>query len=118
MTNPGLKRADKIKAAGMGFFWLNAFYVVYCARPEDWFGGMGFIPLAKITGIGAFLAFLFSSGKGKRKFRELPIESYFLLGLIAVLFVSSVFSPVWPGGALSRTMDFAKVWVVWVLTFL
>jgi O-antigen ligase len=102
----------------VSFFWLNAFYVVYCARPEDWFAPFGIIPLAKITGIGAFLAFLFSGGKGKRKFRELPVESYFLLAMIAILMVSSVFSPVWRGGAVSRTMDFAKVWVVWVLTFL
>jgi len=102
----------------MSFFWLNAFYLVYCARPEDWFAPIGILPLAKITGIGAFLAFIFGGGKGKRKFRELPIESYFLLAMIVVLMVSSMFSPVWRGGAITRTMDFAKVWVVWVLTFL
>jgi O-antigen ligase len=27
-------------------------------------------------------------------------------------------SPIWKGGAISRTMDFAKVWVIWVLTYL
>jgi O-antigen ligase len=115
-TNPD--QNSRIKSAGVGFFWLNAFYLVYCARPEDWFGPIGIVPLAKITGVAAFLAFLFSSGRGKRKFRELPIESYFLLAMIAILMVSSVFSPIWKGGAISRTMDFAKVWVVWALTFL
>jgi O-antigen ligase len=108
----------RIKSAGMGFFWLSAFYVVYCARPEDWLPGLSVLPLAKITSIGAVLAFLFSAGRGKRKFRDLPIESYYLLVLIAILAISSVISPVWKGGAISRTIDFAKVYVVWVLTFL
>jgi O-antigen ligase len=102
----------------MGFFWLSAFYLVYCARPEDWFAPIGVIPLAKVTGVAAVLAFMFTGAKGKRKFRELPIESYFLLLMIMVLMVSSIFSPVWRGGAVQRTMDFAKVWVVYALTFL
>jgi O-antigen ligase len=102
----------------MGFFWLSAFYLVYCARPEDWFAPIGFIPLAKITGVGAVLAFMFSAKKGQRKFRELPIESYFLLLMIMILMLSSVLSPVWKGGAISRTLDFSKVWIVYALTFL
>ena len=113
-----MKPREKVKAVGMDFLWLSAFYIVYCARPEDWIRGLGFLPFAKITGIGAFVAFLLSSGKGKRKFRDLPIESYFLFFLIVVLTVSSLLSPIWKGGALSRTMDFSKVWVVWVLTYL
>ncbi len=108
----------RVKSAGMGFFWLSAFYLVYCARPEDWLPGLSVLPLAKITGIGAFLAFLFGAGRGKRKFRDLPVESYYLLGLIGILTISSLLSPVWKGGAISRTTDFAKVYVVWVLTFL
>src|SRR5258708_38823620 len=106
-SNP--EQNSRIKSAGMGFFWLNAFYLVYCARPADWFGPIGIVPLAKITGIAAFLAFLFSSGKGKRKFRALPIEPYFLLVMMAILLVSSVFSPFWKEAAISRTMDFTKV---------
>jgi len=31
------------------FFWLSAFYFVYCARPEDWIPGLAYIPLAKFT---------------------------------------------------------------------
>jgi len=102
----------------MAFFWLSAFYLVYCARPEDWLAGIGLLPLAKITGIAAFGAFLFGAGKGRRKFSELPLESYLLLAMIVILMVSSMLSPIWKGGAISRTMDFAKVWVVWALTFL
>jgi len=113
-----LNHNDRIKAAGGGFFWLSAFYLVYCARPEDWLHAMSILPLAKITGVGAFLALLFGAGKGKRRFRDLPPESYYLLTLIVVLFLSCLFSPIWRGGALTRTLDFSKVYVVWVLTFL
>jgi len=102
----------------MAFFCLSAFYLVYCARPEDWLTGVGFLPLAKITSAGAVLAFLFASGKGRRKFRDLPVEGYLLLAIIAILMVSSMLSPIWKGGAISRTMDFAKIWVIWVLTYL
>jgi hypothetical protein len=108
----------RLRGAGAAFFWLSGFYVVYCGRPEDWVPGIGFLPLAKITSAGAVLAFLFTSNKVRRKLRELPVESYLLLALIVGLFVSSAFSPIWKGGAISRTMDFGKVWVIWVLTFL
>ena len=107
-----------LKGAGLAFFWLSAFYLVYCARPEDWVGGLEFLPLAKITSVGAVLAFIFGSANGRRKFRELPVEAHLLLAIILILFASSAISPVWRGGAISRTMDFAKVWVIWILTFL
>lgn len=100
------------------FFWLTIFYVVYCARPEDWIPGLTYIPLAKITGICAFLSLLASVGKTQRKFKDLPRESFYLLTMIGILFLSAVLSPVWRGGALSRTLDFSKVYLAWVLTFL
>jgi len=99
------------------FFWLSAFYFVYCGRPEDWIPGLEYIPLAKISGVLALLGLL-SLGSTQRKFRDLPKESKYLLGLIGILFASAAFSPIWKGGALNRTLDFAKVWVVWLLTFL
>jgi len=113
----GLRQNQRLKSAGTAFFWLAAFFIIYCARPEDWIPAIGIVPLAKITGIGAFLAFLFGTGVGKRKFRELPSEAHFLLGMIVVLMISALLSPVWKGGALTRTMDFAKVFVAWALVF-
>jgi O-antigen ligase len=113
-----LQPSDRVQKAGMGFFWLSAFYLVYCARPEDWFSPIGIIPLAKVTGVMAVLSFMFSNRKGQRKFSELPVESYFLLLMIAILMLASLVSPVWKGGAISRTMDFSKVWIVYALTFL
>ncbi len=101
---------------GAAFFWLSAFYLVYCARPEDWIPGLLHIPLAKLTAIPA-LIFVFSTKTG-RKFRDRPKEANYLFALIIILIVSALFSPVWRGGALSHTVDFSKVLVVWVLTFL
>jgi O-Antigen ligase len=100
------------------FFWLSAFYLVYCARPEDWIPGLNYIPLAKISGIFALVALLMSAGRSKRGSRDLPREASYLFGMIGVLFVSALLSPVWRGGAVLKTLDFAKVAVAWVLTFL
>jgi O-antigen ligase len=100
------------------FFWLSAFYVVYCARPEDWIPGLSYIPMAKITGICALVALLSSAGRARRSFRNLPLEAKYLFGMIGVLFISALLSPVWRGGAFFKTLDFAKAAVAWVLTFL
>ena len=102
----------------VAFFWLAAFYFVYCARPEDWIPGLGIIPLAKITGICAFVALLASAGKAKRSIRDLPREGFYLLAIIGLMYFSAVLSPVWRGGAFSHTTDFSKIFVAWVLTFL
>ena len=100
------------------FFWLSAFYFVYCARPGDWIAGLKYIPLAKITGICAFLGLLMSLGRTRRGFKDLPREAIYLICLIGLLFVGALLSPVWKGGAFFRTLEFSKVVVAWVLTFL
>lgn len=108
------KKPANLKGA---FFWLSAFYFVYCARPEDWIPILKYIPLAKITGVFALLGLLNSLGRTQRKFRDLPPEANYLLGMIGVFVISALLSPIWAGGALRNTLDFAKVWIVWVLTF-
>jgi O-Antigen ligase len=118
MAEDPSRLVKRSSSQGMAFFWLSGFYFVYCIRPEDWIHPLGIVPLAKITGIGAFLAFLLGSSRGKRKFSQLPIESHYLLAMIGILMISSLASPIWRGGALSHTLDFAKVYIVWVLTFL
>lgn len=100
------------------FFWLTAFYVVYCARPEDYIPGLYYVPLAKITAAFTLMAIVSASGRTKRTFRDIPIEGKYLAGLIGWYFLSAIFSPIWKGGALSRSMDFSKVLVVYALTFL
>jgi hypothetical protein len=111
----GVRPSDPLKGA---YLWLSMFYLVYCARPEDWVPGLHFIPIAKISAIFAVLALLTSLGNSKRSLRHLPREGLYLLALICILFVSALLSPVWKGGAFFRTIDFAKVFVVWVLTVL
>jgi O-antigen ligase len=110
--------APNRSATSGAFFWLSMFYVVYCARPEDWIPGLSHIPMAKITGIFAFIGLLISLGRTQRKFNSLPRESFYLLGLCGVLYLSAFLSPIWRGGAVIRTIDFSKVYIAWVLTFL
>ncbi len=100
------------------FFWLSAFYFVYCARPEDWIPGLRYLPVAKITGIMALLGLFLSAGKTKRSLRDLPKEARYLLAIICLLYISSLLSPVWKTGALMHTIDFSKLYIAWVLTFL
>jgi len=99
------------------FFWLSAFYLVYCARPEDWIPGLKYIPLAKISGIFALVGLLLSAGKAKRGLRDLPREAKYLTAIIGLLVIAALLSPVWKGGALVKTLDFSKVLVAWMLTF-
>lgn len=105
------------KAFSGGFFFLSAFFVIYCCRPEDWFPLLRIIPIAKITAGGAILALLFSGGTAQSKLKKLPREAKYLLALILLLFVSAVLSPVWKGGAISHTIDFAKVFIIFLLVF-
>ena len=109
------KAADPTKSA---FFWLSAFFVVYCARPEDWIPGMKYFPLAKITAILAMWSLFSSWGRTKRTFKDLPKESRLLLLMIGLLYVGAFLSPIWRGGAVIHTMDFSKVYIAWVLVFL
>jgi len=114
----GRLSAAGTKAVSSAFFWLSAFYVVYCARPEDWVPGLKYIPLAKITGIFALWGLYKIGGLSSRVLRKLPRESSYLLALIAGFYFSAVFSPIWPGGALFHAIDFSKSYVVWLLTYL
>jgi len=102
----------------MAFFWLSAFFVVYCARPEDWIPGLKFLPLAKITAILAMWGLFTSLGRTKRTFKDLPKEARLLLTMIGLLYFGAFLSPVWKGGAVTRTIDFSKIYVAWVLVFL
>lgn len=110
--------AAKEKAAASAFFWLSAFYFVYCARPEDWIPGVGLLPLAKITAIFALWGLYKIGGLKTEALRKLPLESTFLLALITLLYFSAVLSPIWKGGAIVHTIDFSKCYIVWLLTFL
>src|ERR1700722_19723350 len=110
--------APKGEPLAGSFFWLSAFYVVYCVRPEDWIPGLSYIPLAKISGVFALVALLMTAGNSRRRFSDLPREASYFFGMICLLFVSALISPVWIGGAFFKTVDFSKALVAWVLTFM
>lgn len=112
------KQLTNVSMQKGAFFGLSAFYFVYSARPADWIPLLSWAPLAKITGVLTLLAALTTAGRTPRKFRDLPREAFYLLLLIVIMFASAVLSPVWKGGAFFDTVDFAKVGVAWVLTFL
>jgi hypothetical protein len=117
-TDVALRKEERAGEPLRGaYFWLSLFFLIYCARPEDWIPGLDVLPLAKITGLFALLGFVLSMGRSRRSLRSLPRESLYLLVMIVLLFISAVFSPVWKGGAFSRTVDFSKVLVAWVLTY-
>ncbi len=113
-TSPAIQKG----ALSGAFFWLSAFYAVYCLRPEDWVPGLTYVPMAKITGIFAILGLLSSVGKTKRGFKDLPREARYLLIMMALLAVGALFSPISRMHALISTMEFSKVYIAWVLTFL
>src|ERR1700690_4387042 len=115
---PGRRRIQLADPTRMGFFGLSAFFFVYCARPEDWFPGLKYIPCAKVTAILAMWGLFTALGKTKRTFKDVPKEGRLLLLLIGLLFGGAFFSPIWRGGAIVRSMDFAKVFVVYMLVFL
>ncbi|MBZ5662469.1 MAG: O-antigen ligase family protein [Acidobacteriia bacterium] len=85
---------------------LQLFILVYWVRPTDWVPGMSHAPLAKITGILALLALLFSVRHIRGNF---PREIFLLALLAGQLLLSAATSPVWKGGALQAALDFAKV---------
>jgi len=106
------------KSLGGAFFWLSAFYAVYCLRPEDWVPGLSYVPMAKITGILAILGLFSSLGKTKRGFKDMPTEARYLLIMMAVLGIGAALSPISRMHAVMATLEFSKVYVAWALTFL
>jgi len=112
------KIAPVVDATKGAFFWLSAFFFVYCARPGDWIPGFKYVPLAKITAILAMWGLFSSLGRTKRTFKDIPKEGKYLLAMIGLLYVGGFLSPIWKGGAVSRTIDISKVFVAWALTFL
>ena len=116
---PGRRTAIKISdPTKFAFFWLSAFFFVYCARPEDWFPGLKYIPCAKVTAILALWGLFMALGKTKRTFKDVPKEGKLLLLLIGLYYLAGLFSPIWRMGAINHTIDYSKVWVAWILTFL
>lgn len=104
-------RQEKEPLAG-AFFWVLAFFVVYCARPEDWIPGIAHLHLALVSGVFALIAFVTSLGRMKE---GLPKEVFYLILLLVQLAVASILSPVWKGNAVAQTIEFAKMVLIVVV---
>jgi len=107
--------ADPTKGA---FLWLSAFFVVYCARPEDWIPGLKYLPLAKITAVLAMWGLFNSLGKTRRHYNDRPKEARMLLAMIVLMYIGAFTSPIWRGGAITNTIAFSKIYIAWMLVFL
>jgi putative inorganic carbon (HCO3(-)) transporter len=112
---PAGRRISRHKQLVEAYVSLSLFMVVYCARPEDWIPGLSNVPLAKIAGVLALIAFLLSLGEIRQRF---PREVIFLVLLTGQLFATVPMSPVWMGGAFNTTLDFAKVLLIVLVTVL
>ena len=99
----------------LAYFWLLLFSVVNFARPEDWIPGLTRIPLAKITGILAFVALVFTIGKVRHRYAR---EMIYLFLLFGQLCLTVPFSPIWRGGAFQGVLDFSKVVVIGIVMLL
>jgi O-antigen ligase len=80
--------------------------IVYFARPEDWIPGLAAVPLAKITGILILVPLVFSFSNIRWR---MPQEVIFLSLLVAQLWLTVPFSPVYRRGAFNVMLDFSKV---------
>ncbi|MGA9526787.1 MAG: O-antigen ligase family protein [Terriglobales bacterium] len=118
LAGAGKRAAYATDPTKSAFFWLSAFFVVYCARPEDWIPGLTIIPLAKITAILAMWGLFNSLGRTKRNYKDRPKEARLLLAMIMLMYVGAFLSPIWRGGAIVNTMDFSKIYIAWMLVFL
>lgn len=106
------RRSSRRKPLVSAYIALVLFMVIYFGRPEDWIPGLANVPLAKIAGILALLALVFSFRHIRNRF---PREVIYLVLLIGQLFLASMFSTVWRGGAFLLTVDFAKILLIVVV---
>ena len=106
VTKPVVKRPRRRVQLAFAYFGLVLFMIAYFARPEDWIPGLAAIPLAKITGILILVALVFSFSNIRW---HMPQEIVYLALLVILLWLSSVFSSVWRGGAVTVMFDFSKV---------
>lgn len=103
------------EALSGAFFWVLAFMVVYCGRPEDYIPGVAHLHPALIVGACALLAFLMSLGQLKK---GLPKEILLLVLLLVQLGLASVLSPVFKAHAITVSIEFSKAVLIIIVMVL
>ena len=81
------RRRSRRKPLVGAYIALVLFMVIYHGRPEDWIPGLSNVPLAKIAGVLALLALVFSLRHIRNRF---PREIIYLFLLIGQLFLASI----------------------------
>lgn len=101
-----LKHFNQGESLGFAYFWLLLFLVVEFARPEDWIPGLEAAHLARMTVVLILLALAFSFNNISWR---MPREAIFFILLVAQLWLTVPFSPVWRMGAFNVMLGFSKV---------
>jgi hypothetical protein len=57
-------------------------------------------------------------GHTKRTLKDMPLEGKLLFYIVCLFFFGGFLSPVWKGGAVSKSIEFSKIIVAWTLIFL
>lgn len=106
-TSSGRGRQE---AMGAAYATLLLFAAAYFLQPGEWIPGLGAIPVEKITGGMAIIAFgLSAMGQGGFRLR-LPREIIYLVALYFQLCLAAAFSTVWKGGAFQIVViEFTKL---------
>jgi putative inorganic carbon (hco3(-)) transporter len=106
---PKQRRSTRQKQLLAAYAALLVFMIFYSARPEDVIPFLARVPVARISLILAALALLVSLKDVRQRF---PKEIFLLFLLTAQLFLAAGLSPVWRGGAVKETVEFAKILIV------
>jgi hypothetical protein len=114
VLEPKVKRFTRREPLGFAFFWLILYLIVEYARPGDWILGLESAHLARIAVSLILLALLFSFHQISWR---MPKTLVFLILMMAQLWLSVLFSPVWKQGAFNVMQGFSKVLLLVIVIY-
>jgi O-antigen ligase len=97
----------------LAFGALVVFFALYYYRPEDFIKPLSYVPMARVTGVIAFVALLSGMAGGEKT--RIPTSIRILWLLLVQLLITIPFA-LWPGGAFHQVVDkYAKAVIVAML---
>jgi len=110
---PSLSKPPSARRSSFAYGALLVFCFLYFYRPEDFIPGVGFIPMAKISGILAFLGLI--AGVAAQGKIVMPKAIKFLFVLLVQMVLTIPFA-IWRGGAADTVFNkFSKTVVTAIL---